>query len=138
METKNILLTAADLERLNKNLAVFMEQSTGKESPRIQHLARLLQQAQVVSPEAMPADVVTMHSKVVLESSDNGSRLECTLVYPSQSNAYEGKVSVLSAMGLALLGSRLGDDIVWEGPRGLRSYHLIAIPEQGILAKQHS
>lgn len=138
MAQKKILLTASDLERLEQILSVFMEQSTGKESPRIQQLAYTLEDAQVVNPEDMPHDVVTMHSKVVLEAANDGNRLEYTLVYPSQSNAYEGKISVLSAMGVALLGSRIGEEIVWEGPHGTRSYQLVAIPEQGILAGQHT
>ena len=137
MEMKSVLLTASDLERLQKNLAIFMEQSTGKESPRIKQLDKKLQTAQVVDPEHMPANIVTMHSKVLLEDSSNGYQLECTLVYPSQSNAVDGKISVLSAMGLALLGAKIDDEVVWEGANGPRCYRLIDILEQGILKPQH-
>ncbi len=137
MEMKSVLLTASDLERLQKNLAIFMEQSTGKESPRIKQLDKILQSAQVVTPDNMPTNVVTMHSKVLMEDSSNGNQLECTLVFPSQSNAVDGKISVLSAMGLALLGARLGEEVVWEGANGPRCYRLTDILEQGILKPQH-
>ncbi len=138
MHKKKILLTAADKERLGKNVDMLMQQSAGKDSPRIQQLARMLETAELREPEAMPEDVVTMYSLVCLASTNNDSRQEYRLVYPSQSNAFENKISVLSGMGLALLGSRVGDEIVWEGPRGQRCYTLVAILEQGCRAPQHA
>ena len=138
MNKKKILLTPADKERLHKNVALFMQQSAGKDSPRIQQLARLLETAELREPDAMPEEVVTMHSVVSLVATDHENRQEYRLVYPSQSDAFERKISVLSAMGLALLGSRVGDDIEWEGPRGMRRYRLEAILEQGCRTPQHA
>jgi regulator of nucleoside diphosphate kinase len=43
-----------------------------------------------------------------------------TLVYPQESDAGAGKVSVLAPVGTALLGLSVGQPIEWEFPDGSR------------------
>jgi regulator of nucleoside diphosphate kinase len=43
-----------------------------------------------------------------------------TLVFPSEANFDEGKISVLAPVGTAMLGYRVGDSIEWEVPSGRR------------------
>lgn len=78
----------------------------------------LLDASEVVpSPEVAPT-VVTMHSHVVLEDPADGSRRTITLCYPQDSNPAAGLVSVLSPMGIALLGLQVGDLACWSLPQG--------------------
>jgi regulator of nucleoside diphosphate kinase len=70
-------------------------------------LGRLLSRALVVPRSRIGPDVVTMNSIVVC-STHGGDALERKLVYPWDADDAADQVSVLSPLGLALLGSRVG------------------------------
>lgn len=73
--------------------------------------------ALVPSREVAP-DVVTMHSQVLLQDTHTGQRTTLTLCYPEQADPAVGRVSVLSPVGSALLGLRVGRMARWVGPSG--------------------
>jgi len=78
----------------------------------------LLDNAELVSPTQVDPDVVTMRSRVrVAELSGKGER-ELTLSYPFDADASDGRVSVLSPVGTALLGLRVGEVARWTAPDG--------------------
>ena len=79
-----------------------------------------LRLGKVVLPAEMPADVVTMNSRVRLTDLDSGAELVYTLVFPADADFKAGKISVLAPIGTALLGERVGAEIQWEVPAGLR------------------
>ena len=89
--------------------------ATGAESARLE---ALLDDAEVVSPRAIPPDVVTMCSQVLLADIDSGRRSTVTLCYPSDADPAIGFVSVLSPIGAALLGVRVGTIARWRTPTG--------------------
>jgi regulator of nucleoside diphosphate kinase len=74
--------------------------------------------AVVVDSTTVPSDVVTMNSRVWFEDLDTGEQLEITLVYPSDADVDQGKVSVLAPVGSALLGLSVGQSIEWPLPGG--------------------
>ena len=43
----------------------------------------------------------------------------CCLVFPEDSNADQGKISIFAPIGTALLGYKVGDIIEWKVPAGL-------------------
>jgi regulator of nucleoside diphosphate kinase len=61
-----------------------------------------------------------MRSKVRLRDLDTGEEMVYTLVFPSEANFDEGKISVLAPVGTAMLGYRVGSLIEWEVPSGRR------------------
>jgi regulator of nucleoside diphosphate kinase len=73
-----------------------------KDAPEL--LATAPRSAIVVPPDRMPADVVTMRSRLVLEDVESGTRREAVLVYPEEERAHGGYVPVLSPVDVALLG----------------------------------
>ena len=75
-----------------------------------------LLRATVVAPEAMPADVVTMNSRIRCREQARGREMSLTLVYP-QDNGPE-RVSILAPVGAALLGLSVGQSIDWPAPNG--------------------
>ncbi len=79
-----------------------------------------LDRAIVVSSEAVPADVVTMNSRVHYVDETTGERRLVKIVYPAEADAAEGKVSVLAPVGAALLGLSIGQAIEWDFPDGIR------------------
>jgi regulator of nucleoside diphosphate kinase len=52
-----------------------------------------------------------MNSTVVVEERPSGRRMTLTLVYPNDADAERSRVSVLSPVGRALIGARVGDVI---------------------------
>lgn len=75
----------------------------------------ILDSAPTISPEEVTPDIVTMRSRVRLLNS-NGDELIVTLCYPADANLAQGQVSVLSPLGLSLIGSRQGQRITWTAP----------------------
>jgi regulator of nucleoside diphosphate kinase len=81
-------------------------------------LRQLLDNADLVDTDAVAPDVVTMRSRVRVSGPQDGDARELTLVYPDESDASAGSVSVLSPVGTALLGLRVGDVARWQTPAG--------------------
>jgi transcription elongation factor GreA len=74
---------------------------------RILELQEILKNAEVVQHKQ--SNIVTMSSRVVVEV--NGEEDEFEIVSSVESNPFEGKISVESPVGKALLGSKVGDTI---------------------------
>ena len=79
-------------------------------------LADLLVEARLVPHEELPADRVAMNSRVTYEELPRGERRSVVLVHPIESDAATGRISVLSPVGLALLGRRPGASVAAELP----------------------
>ena len=65
-----------------------------------------------------------MNSKVRLKDLRSGSEAEITITYPRDANPRERRVSILSEIGLALLGKRESDVVSWRTPRGIGSFRI--------------
>lgn len=74
--------------------------------------------AHLVPSRQIAPDIVTMYSQVELAFIDAGQRQTLTLCYPRDAEPALGFVSVLSPIGTALLGLRLGDMARWRLPHG--------------------
>ena len=85
--------------------------------PLAQSLLAVLDHADVVAPQAIAADVVTMGSRVALALASGETR-ELSVVYPEDANADEARMSILSPIGAALLGAHVGDAVSWQGTGG--------------------
>lgn len=71
-----------------------------------------LERAKVVEDEAVPPDVVRMGSTVRYMAGGGAERV-VTLVYPKDADIQNGRISVLTPVGTALLGLRAGQSITW-------------------------
>ena len=106
--THEIRLTELDAVRLERALMEVL-QSAGAEPQGAAELEALLDNAAIVPSASIDPDVVTMNSTVVLEARPSGERTTLSLVYPKDVDPERSKVSVLSPVGRALLGARVGD-----------------------------
>ena len=75
-----------------------------------------LSRAVVVPADQVPANVVRMNSRVTYLDESNGLSREVELVFPEETDLKHGKISVLSPVGSALLGLRVGQTIEWIFP----------------------
>lgn len=76
----------------------------------------LLAQADITSSRSVRADVVTMYSRVELVDVHTHRRQVVTLCYPQDAEPAAGFISVLSPVGISLLGLRAGDVARWQTP----------------------
>lgn len=122
----SVYLTQNDLDRLSALLET--------QGERFEKLEGELARAAVVPSNEIPADVVTMNSRVLFANEITGERHEVTLVFPFEANIDLGKISILAPVGTALLGLRVGQSIDWEVPSGEKHrYRVIEVlyqPEQ--------
>ena len=119
MKDREIWMTDFDLERLRK----LLEGTRLWSSRDREHLERLdeeLGRARVVSARDIPPDVVTMNTRLRLRDLDSGVDVVFTLVFPSDADAEQGKISVLAPLGTAVLGFRRGDAFEWTMPGRVR------------------
>ncbi|MEO8524444.1 MAG: GreA/GreB family elongation factor [Caldimonas sp.] len=86
--------------------------------PRSPGIDSLLGDARVVPPQKVAPDVVTMYSQVLLRIVDDGVVRKLTLCYPQDAEPQFGFVSVLSPIGLSLLGQTVGAIVRWKCPDG--------------------
>ena len=109
-KTTEIRLTDLDAARLERSLIEQLRQSP-EPAQGTAELEALLDAAAVVPSATIDPNVVTMNSTVVLEEQPARRRLVVTLVYPRDSDPERSRVSVLSPVGRALIGARVGDAI---------------------------
>lgn len=119
MRTNSILVTKADMSRL-RTLLDWGHSGDGHDQGHVMMLSGELARASEIDLDDMPADVVTMNSRVGVRDPQRGTETFYTLVFPAEADAAAGRLSVLAPLGTALLGRCVGEEIVFHSPAGLR------------------
>ncbi|EIA08206.1 regulator of nucleoside diphosphate kinase [Flavobacterium frigoris PS1] len=96
-----------------------------------------LKSASMVDTDDMPTDVIRFNSFVTIYTSFNVER-SYQIVVPEKSNILHNRISILSPMGLALLGYAKGDSIVWQFPSGANEIKIIDVIQQEIQLKKET
>ena len=109
-----IVLTSRDFDRLEALLGSLPPNGF----PDKANLERELERAEVVAPEEIPPNVVTMNSTVRFSIADSSEDLHLKLVYPKDVGSEPDRISVLAPIGSALLGLSVGDELEWPRPGG--------------------
>ena len=94
---------------------------------RINELQYKLSNADIIETDDLPKDKVVFGVTVVLENIDSGEEVSYQLVGTDESDIKEGRISIASPLGKAILGKRLGDEITINAPGGKRQYELVEI-----------
>lgn len=94
---------------------------------RINELEYKLANAEVIDPDQLSKENAVFGCTVVLENIDTGDEVTYQLVGPEESNIKEGRISVASPLGQAIVGKQLGAEIVVDAPGGRRNYELVDI-----------
>jgi regulator of nucleoside diphosphate kinase len=118
-KTVNIHITEPDYQRLSGLIEITRERN-GVDREYLNKLEAELDRAEIVDQKQIPADVITMRSKVRLKDLVSGEANTYSLVFPTEANFSEGKISILAPIGTAILGYKQGDTIEWPVPSGVR------------------
>ena len=110
-----LILSASDAEVLALMLGERRRQHA-LEAAAADALKDLLVQARLVPHEELPPDRIAMNSRVTYREEPDGLRRCVVLVHPIEADATVGRVSVLSPVGLSLLGRTTGSVVVADVP----------------------
>jgi transcription elongation factor GreA len=125
-------IKAIEEARAHGDLSENAEFSAAKERQsfiegRIMDLEYKLGNADVIDPDKLSKDAARFGCRVMLENIDTGDEVAYQLVGPEESDINEGRISVTSPLGQAMLGKKVGDEISIMAPGGRRNYELIEI-----------
>lgn len=109
-----IIINRLDAERLQR----LIDQASEKDHFVADCLEEELERGEVINPEEMPHDVVSMNSQVQFTDLARNRQMTRTLVYPHALADTEDGISVMAPIGAGLIGLRVGDETEWPLPNG--------------------
>ncbi|TPK54818.1 nucleoside diphosphate kinase regulator [Mesorhizobium sp. B2-4-19] len=109
----NIRISQSDHARLS----VLASTVAARNPDASDELLAELERARVVADGWVSADIVQMGSTVTFKP-DTGDAKTVTLVFPGDADISEGKVSILTPIGTALIGLSSGQSMIWTARDG--------------------
>ncbi|WP_153558868.1 GreA/GreB family elongation factor [Roseimaritima sediminicola] len=126
-------VTETDFQRLTELLEMETQSPLGNARPHLETLREKLAESDVVGPLDLPPDVVTMHSTMYLHDCACGETDVYTLVYPERASIADGRLSILSPLGVSVFAQRVGDTVklhAWDNASSRRIGRLAFQPER--------
>ena len=126
------VIKAIEVARAHGDLSENAEYHAAKErqghiEARIQYLKSKLGVAEVIDTTGQTFEKVVFGAKVCLENVETEKEVVYQMVGPDESEIKEGKISIMSPLGKALLGKEEGDEVEFRSPSGLKTYEVIEI-----------
>ncbi len=94
---------------------------------RIRFKQRVLANARVIDTARLNTDCIQLLSRVEMTNMANNAKMTYTIASPHEANLREGKISIKSPIGQALLGKKVGDTVTVRVPAGLLKLHIDSI-----------
>jgi transcription elongation factor GreA len=131
-ELKTKLPKELEKARAHGDLSENAEYAAAKErqgyvSARIAQMEQRIRELSLYSVESIPRDVIGYGSRVTLESLDDGETQTFEIVFPEEVDAAEGRISLGSPVGRALLNKEEGDEVEVQTPKGKRAYQIVEL-----------
>ena len=114
-------LTESDLGKLKTVVQTAKRYLSGR--GYIEVLIERLEDAEIVAPEKVPADIVEVDRTVRITDLDRSQHSIYKLVFPQDANCSDN-ISVITPLGSALLGSRVGEIIEVDAPKRTRKIRI--------------
>jgi regulator of nucleoside diphosphate kinase len=109
-KTAAITLDAAQADQLEALAAGALRRSPALADKLLGEIAR----ARIVETERLPRDVVALGREVTYRDETTGREQTVTFVLPQQADIAQGRASILTPIGVALIGLREGSSFSWE------------------------
>lgn len=120
METIQISLSKGIYDLLKNHLKVNNKLSTYNKNK----LEAELKTAKLIPNKNLPDDVVSINSNVQIRDTETQQEMNFDLVAPGEAKMSQQKLSILSPLGVALLGYYEGNEVKWEMPEGFKNYKI--------------
>ena len=99
----------------------------GRLLSQIRFKQRVLEFARVIDTKRLGTDAVGLLSKVEITNLGNENHMTYMLVNPHEANLREGKISIKSPIGQALLNKKVGDVVEVRVPAGMLKLRIESI-----------
>ena len=117
---KDALAEARDKGDLSENFEYHAaKREQGRLLSRIRFKQKVLKFARVIDTSRLKADTIALLSKVVMTNLTTGAQMNYTIVSPHEADLREGKISIKSPIGQALLNKKAGDIVEVAVPVGV-------------------
>ena len=117
---KEAIAEARDKGDLSENFEYHAaKREQGRLLSRIRFKQRVLEHARVLDKSLLSNDRFSLLSKVEMTNLSNNSKMIYTIVNPHEANLREGKISIKSPIGEALLNKKVGDIVEVKVPVGI-------------------
>jgi transcription elongation factor GreA len=103
----------------------------GMMEARINFIESRMANYNVIDMARLGGDKISFGATVELEDVETGEQKRYTLLGPDETGFCKGSVSILSPVGMALLGKQEGDEVVIMVPRGRVEYEVLSISFNG-------
>lgn len=94
---------------------------------RIGQLATRIRELSMYDVASIPEGRVAYGSEVLVEDVDEGTQSTYEIVFPEEVDAGQGRISLSSPIGRALLNREEGDEVEVITPQGRRSYQILGL-----------
>jgi regulator of nucleoside diphosphate kinase len=118
LSRNSVMINERDFDRLHE--LVYSPRLRRTHAPIVSLLEHELICGTVVAPASIPKGVVTMNSRVRFRDVGTDEPETYTLVYPDAADLELQRLSVLTPLGAALLGTSVGDVVECKTPGGVR------------------
>ena len=98
---------------------------------RIRFKQRVLEFARVIDMSRLNTDGVGLLSRVEMTNLANNAKMTYTIASPHEANLREGKISIKSPIGQALLNKHVGDVVEVSVPAGVVKLRIESITVEG-------
>ena len=122
MKTEQLMIVQKEMELLKKHL-----KDSNLSEYNKQKLLDELKSAKVLHEEELPADAVCINSTVEIQENISGQKFTFEIVLPAEANMKKQKISVFAPIGIALLGYRVGSEVQWEMPNGMKTFTILSV-----------
>ncbi|WFE77222.1 nucleoside diphosphate kinase regulator [Roseinatronobacter sp. S2] len=110
LRNPKIIIDADDLAHLE----ALAEGALVRNADLANRLLEELGRAKVLPAAEMPANVVKIGNMVTYRDESSGQERTVMLVYPEDADIAQGKVSIMTPIGVALLGLTEGSSFHWD------------------------
>ena len=119
-QVREAIAEARDKGDLSENFEYHAaKREQGRLLSRIRFKQRVLENARVIDTSRLGTDSVQLLSKVDMTNLTTNGKRRCTIAIPHEATLREGKLSIKSRIGQALLNHKVGDVVEVTVPAGV-------------------
>jgi len=132
---KTLVIKKSDLETITNILERLTPESN---TIHIQKLKVELGKADIVDDEVIDDSVIQLQSTFMMKEKSSSLQVSYQLVLPKEADLKEKKISILSPLGVAVIGYREGSEINWVFPGGEKQITILEVKQAARVNKDWS
>ena len=94
---------------------------------RIAELEDIISRTEVIDFSKLTGKVIKFGATVRLADEDTDEKVKYQIVGPYEADLAQGRISITSPIGRALIGKTVGDTVEVQTPRGGKSYEVVGV-----------